>query len=98
MKRSILLATCMLAVISIFKTFGADNSKIKPWDNGALKVSDNGSYFQHENGTLKYIGEYSDNVTPFQYDGAHGAGNDIVLIVVDASKDYIGKDWNRILD
>ncbi len=73
----------------------------RPMDIDLTKISGNKKnawWYDPKDGTLKYIGEYSDKVTPFQYDGAHGAGNDIVLIVVDASKDYIGKDWDQIPD
>ena len=47
-------------------------------------------------GSLEYIGEFDSKVTPFKYDGGHGAGNDRVLIAVDSSKDYVGKDWKSI--
>lgn len=77
------------------------NHTNRPMEIDMTKISGkkkNAWWYDPKDGSLKYIGEYSDNVAPFQYDGAHGAGNDIVLIVVDASKDYISKDWNRILD
>jgi hypothetical protein len=47
-------------------------------------------------GALQYAGEFDSKVTTFRYDGASGAGNDRVLIAVDASKSYITKDQKNI--
>ncbi len=53
-------------------------------------------WYDVTNGTLKYVGEFDSKVTPFVYEGASGAGNDRVLIAVDASKNYITKDQKEI--
>ena len=53
-------------------------------------------WYDPKDGNLEYIGEFDSKVTPFQYDGGHGAGNDRVLIAVDSAKDYIGKDWKNL--
>lgn len=77
------------------------NHTNRPMEIDLTKISGkkkNAWWYDPKDGTLKFIGEYTDKVTPFQYDGKQGAGNDIVLIAVDASKHYIGKDWTRIPD
>lgn len=56
----------------------------------------NAWWYDVTDGSLEYIGEFDSKVTPFKYDGGHGAGNDRVLIAVDSSKDYVGKDWKSI--
>lgn len=73
----------------------------RPMNIDLTKISGkkkNAWWYDPKDGSLKYIGEYDSRVTPFQFDGAHGAGNDQVLIVTDASKNYIEKDWTRIPD
>lgn len=47
-------------------------------------------------GELKYIGEFDNNVANFQYDCGYMCGKDHVLIAVDASKNYLAKDWNQL--
>lgn len=37
----------------------------------------------------EYIGQYDDGVHTFRYDAPYCSGNDVVLIAVDSSKDYI---------
>lgn len=73
----------------------------RPMEIDLTKISGkkkNAWWFDPTDGSLQYIGEFDSKVTPFKYDGANGAGNDRVLIAVDSSKDYIGKDWNRLPD
>lgn len=48
-------------------------------------------WYSPVNGTLEYIGELDNQVTAFQHDSDYGAGNDWVLIAVDANKDYVEK-------
>ena len=50
-------------------------------------------WYHPASGKLEYVGEYDSKITKFQYDCGYMSGNDRVLIVVDASKDYINKDW-----
>lgn len=52
----------------------------------------NAWWYNPADGTLAYIGEFNDGITGFRYDGAYMNGGDRVLIVVDASKDYILKE------
>lgn len=52
----------------------------------------NAWWYNPSDGTLAYIGEFNDGITGFRYDGAYMNGGDRVLIVVDASKDYILKE------
>lgn len=47
-------------------------------------------------GTLTYLGEYSNGVSEFTIDGAYLRGSDRVLIAIDASKDYIAKNATRL--
>ena len=53
-------------------------------------------WYSVTDGTLEYAGEFDSKVQPFHYDGAYGAGNDRVLIAVDATKDYITKEQKNI--
>ncbi len=46
-------------------------------------------WYSPVDGSLQYVGEFDSKVTPFHYDGGHGAGNDHVLIAVDSSKSYL---------
>lgn len=71
----------------------------RPMEIDLTKISGkkkNAWWYDVTDGSLEYIGEFDSKVTPFKYDGGHGAGNDRVLIAVDASKDYVGKDWKSI--
>lgn len=56
----------------------------------------NAWWYSPVDGSLSYIGEFDSKITPFQYDGGHGAGYDMVLIAVDADKDYIAKDQTSL--
>lgn len=38
---------------------------------------------------MKYIGEFDNKVTAFQYDAPYMRGEDRVLVVTDASKNYV---------
>ena len=42
-------------------------------------------------GSLAYLGEYSNTVSEFTFDGAYLRGSDRVLIAIDANKSYIAK-------
>ena len=53
-------------------------------------------WYSPVDGSLKYVGEFDSKVQRFNYEGAYGAGNDHVLIAVDANKDYIQKDWTEL--
>lgn len=46
-------------------------------------------WFNPQDGSMKYIGEFENKVTAFQYDAPYMRGYDRVLVVVDASKDYV---------
>ncbi len=47
-------------------------------------------------GTLTYVGEMDSQVTDFVEDAPYMLGSDRVLIAVDSSKDYIGKDDRKL--
>ena len=66
-----------------------DLSKI----SGAKK---NAWWYAAKSGKLAYIGEFDNKTTTFQYDGGYMSGNDQVLIVVDAGKDYVDKNWTTL--
>jgi hypothetical protein len=55
-------------------------------------------WYGAKDGKLVYIGEFENKITPFQYDSGYMSGSDQVLIVTDASKGYIGKDWKELPD
>lgn len=63
--------------------------------SGAKK---NAWWFTAKDGKLEYIGEFDSKVTPFQHDSGYCSGNDQVLILVDAAKEYVGKDWTQLPD
>lgn len=46
-------------------------------------------WYSPVDGSLEEAGEFNNEVTHFQHDSAYGAGNDRVLIVTDAAKDYV---------
>ena len=71
----------------------------RPMDIDLSKISGakkNVWWYSPVDGSLEYVGEFDNGVQHFNYDGAYGAGNDHVLIAVDASKDYIQKDWTKL--
>ena len=54
-------------------------------------------WFNPKNGEIQYIGEFDGNKTvDFQLDLAYNSGNDIVLIAIDNSKNYIDKTSKTI--
>ena len=54
-------------------------------------------WFNPKNGELQFIGEFDGTKTPlFQLDVAYNAGNDRVLIAIDAAKEYIKKEATAI--
>ena len=61
--------------------------------SGAKK---NAWWYSPKTGALDYIGEFDNKTTTFQHDSGYMSGNDQVLILTDASKDYINKDWKTI--
>lgn len=63
--------------------------------SGAKK---NAWWYSAKTGELKYIGEFDNKITDFQYDGGYNSGNDQVLIVTDTSVDYINKSWKVLPD
>lgn len=72
------------------------NYSARPMEIDLSKVSGakkNVWWYHPASGKLEYVGEYDSKITKFQYDCGYMSGNDRVLIVVDASKDYINKDW-----
>lgn len=72
------------------------NYSARPMEIDLSKVSGakkNIWWYHPASGKLEYVGEYDSKITKFQYDCGYMSGNDRVLIVVDASKDYINKDW-----
>lgn len=46
-------------------------------------------WFNPQDGTFKYIGECDNSRTNFQYDAAYMSGEDRVLVVTDATKNYV---------
>ena len=68
-----------------------DLSKI----SGAKK---NAWWYFAKTGELDYIGEFDNKTTDFQYDGGYNSGNDQVLIITDASVDYVNKSWKVLPD
>lgn len=54
-------------------------------------------WYLPSDGSLTYIGEYESKAdAEFVPDAPYGAGNDRVLIAVDASKDYIQEAWTAL--
>ena len=71
----------------------------QPMDIDLSKISGakkNVWWYSPVDGSLEYAGEFDNKVQHFHYDSAYGAGNDRVLIAVDADKDYIQKDWTKL--
>lgn len=46
-------------------------------------------WFNPQNGSMTYIGEFENKVADFQYDAPYMRGEDRVLVVTDALKDYV---------
>lgn len=63
--------------------------------SGAKK---NAWWYSAKDGKLEYIGEFGNGTQAFQHDSGYMSGNDQVLIVVDAAKNYVGKDWKELPD
>ena len=55
-------------------------------------------WYSPENGMLEYIGEFDSKVVLFQCDAGYARGYDKVLVVIDASKDYLENACMRIVD
>lgn len=47
-------------------------------------------------GKLEYLGEFDSKITSFQHDSGYMSGNDQVLIAIDASKEYVKKEWKEL--
>lgn len=77
------------------------NYSARPMEIDLSKVSGakkNVWWYHPANGKLEYVGEFDSKITKFQYDCGYMSGNDRVLIAVDASKDYINKEWTSMPD
>lgn len=61
-------------------------------------VKKNAWWYSAKTGELDYIGEFDNKTTDFQYDGGYNSGNDQVLIITDASVDYVNKSWKVLPD
>lgn len=48
-------------------------------------------WFNPQNGSMTYIGEFENKITDFQYDAPYMRGEDRVLVVTDATKDYVNE-------
>lgn len=48
-------------------------------------------WFNPQNGSMTYIGELENKITDFQYDAPYMRGEDRVLVVTDATKDYVNE-------
>lgn len=48
-------------------------------------------WFNPQNGSMTYIGELENKITDFQYDAPYMRGEDRVLVVTDALKDYVNE-------
>lgn len=48
-------------------------------------------WFNPQNGSMTYIGELENKITDFQYDVPYMRGEDRVLVVTDATKDYVNE-------
>lgn len=46
-------------------------------------------WFNPQNGSMMYIGEFENKITDFQYDAPYMRGEDRVLVIIDASKNYV---------
>lgn len=46
-------------------------------------------WFNPQNGSMTYIGEFENKIADFQYDAPYMRGEDRVLVVTDALKDYV---------
>lgn len=46
-------------------------------------------WFNPQNGSMTYIGELENKITDFQYDAPYMRGEDRVLVIIDASKNYV---------
>lgn len=55
-------------------------------------------WYSPRDGGLAYVGEFDNRIETFQPDAAYAAGKDQVLIAVDASKNYIGREWSTLPD
>ena len=53
-------------------------------------------WYSAKDGKLTYIGEFDSKITNFQHDSGYMSGSDQVLIAVDATKNYVGKDWTQL--
>ncbi len=88
----------------VIATRGADYLLVYNYTNRPMKLDlskisgarKNVWWYNVTDGSLQYVGEFDSKVQPFHYDGASGAGNDRVLIAVDASKSYLTKEQTNI--
>ena len=77
------------------------NYSARPMEIDLTKVSGskkNVWWYHPADGKLEYVGEFDNRITLFQYPCGYMSGNDRVLIAVDATKDYLNKEWTSLPD
>lgn len=77
------------------------NYSSRPMEIDLTKISGqkkNAWWYNPADGKLTYLGEFDNSVVEFLDEKGYYYGNDKVLIALDASKDYIGKDWSELPD
>lgn len=55
-------------------------------------------WYLPKNGELEYLGEFDNKIHKFQHDSGYMSGKDHVLIVVDATKQYMDPEWKHLPD
>lgn len=68
------------------------NYSARPMQIDLTKINGNKKkawWFNPQDGSMTYIGEFENKVTAFQYDAPYMRGFDRVLVVIDASKKYV---------
>ena len=84
---------------NIIATRGSDyllvyNYSARPMQIDLTKISGEKKkawWFNPQNGSMTYIGEFENKITDFQYDAPYMRGEDRVLVVTDATKDYVNE-------
>lgn len=77
------------------------NYSARPMEIDLTKISGNKKnvwWYHPADGKLEYVGEFDNRITQFQYPCGYMSGNDHVLIAVDATKDYLNKEWTSLPD
>lgn len=73
----------------------------RPMEIDLSKISGNRKnawWYSPKDGSLSYIGEFGNEITEFSNDNGYRYGNDRVLIAVDATKEYVQKEWTELPD